>query len=114
MKEVITDKERLGHIIDCIDEIQQATTGVGEDDFYENHVLRIAVVKWMEIIGEAANMCSEETKGRTQLVPWKKIIGFRHFAVHEYFGIDFKLVWSIVKQDIDLLKQEVEILYKNF
>jgi uncharacterized protein with HEPN domain len=113
MKGKIADRERLGHILDCISEIQAATINVSEEDFTANHVLRMAVVKWMEIIGEAVNMISVEAKAKSDNVPWNKIVSFRHFVVHEYFGIDFTLVWAIVKQELELLKTEVEILYKN-
>ena len=114
MRGEIADKERLGHIIDCIEEISKATKDVSKEDFCANHVLRIAVVKWLEIIGEAANNITEDTKVKTSKIPWRKIIGFRHFVVHEYFGIDFMFVWNLLAEDLIFLEQEIQKLLKDF
>ena len=114
MRGEIGDKERLGHILDCIREIADATNGVTKEAFEENHVLRIAVVKWVEIIGEAANNITEITKGKTTDIPWKKIIGFRHYAVHEYFGIDFMIVWKLLTDDLPDLEKAVLKLLNEF
>lgn len=77
-------------------------------------MLRIAVVKWLEIIGEATNNLTEKTKEKKPNVPWRKIIGFRHFVVHEYYEIDFMFVWNLVLTDLLFLKQEIEELIKDF
>lgn len=114
MRNKFGDKERLGHILDSILEIESAVEGFEKDAFLANHVVRIAVVKWLEIIGEAANYISIDVKSNKPLLPWAQIIGFRHVAVHEYFGVEFELVWKIVKDDLPLLKKEIEHLYKEF
>ncbi len=114
MRNKIGDKERLGHILDSIQEIEMATKDFLKNEFLENHVVRIAVVKWLEIIGEAANIISLETKEKSTAVPWNEVIGFRHVAVHEYFGVEFELVWKILQDDLAGLKKEIEILYKEF
>lgn len=114
MRSKIGDKERLGHILDSIEEIESAVEGFGKDTFLANHVVRIAVVKWLEIIGEAANYISLEVKSNKPLLPWDEIIGFRHVAVHEYFGVEFELVWKIIKDDLPLLKKDIEQLYNEF
>ncbi len=113
MRGEIADKERLGHMIDCIQEIQNATKGISKEEFVTNHVLRIAVVKWLEIIGEAANNITESTKGKASSLPWKKIVRFRHFVVHEYFEIDFMFVWNLLSQDLLFLEQEIGKLLKE-
>ena len=104
----------MGHIIDCIQEISDATKGVSKEAFLTNHILRIAVVKWLEIIGESANNITDITKGKASNIPWKKIIGFRHFVVHEYFEIDFMFVWNLLAYDLIFLEQEIDKLLKEY
>ncbi|MCK9205832.1 MAG: DUF86 domain-containing protein [Salinivirgaceae bacterium] len=67
----------------------------------------------MEIIGEASNHISEETKSNFSTVEWSQIVGMRNVFVHEYFGVDSSLVWEIIKNDIPDLKVKIkEILDK--
>jgi uncharacterized protein with HEPN domain len=114
MRSNIGDKERLGHILDFINEIEMAVEGMSKNDFLNHHVVRIAVVKWMEIIGEAANFITEETKAKAKELPWSQIIAFRHVAVHEYFGVEYEIVWKILEDDLQVLKNEIERLFKEF
>ena len=62
----------------------------------------------LEIIGEAANYITEETKTRFTDIQWRQIIGLRHILVHEYFGVDSNLVWQIIVNDLPDLKQKVQ------
>jgi uncharacterized protein with HEPN domain len=113
MRGRIGDKARLQHIIESANEIQLAIQGETEASFVENHVLRIAVVKWIEIIGEAANHISEETRNAVT-VEWSEIIGLRHIVVHEYFGINYDAIWNIAKNEVPVLAHTVENLIKQF
>ena len=81
--------------------------------FIKNHILRIAVVKWIEIIGEAANHISAETKNAVN-VEWSEIIGLRHIVVHEYFGINYDAIWNIAVNDIPVLAQKIEKFINEF
>ena len=110
MKETIADKVRIEHVYDCIDEIENALSGIVFEHFSENHVLRIAVVKWLEIIGEAANHISEETKRKYDKIEWTKMIGLRNFVVHEYFGINYETVWQTATVDLQRLKKELNTI----
>jgi len=65
----------------------------------------------MEIIGEASNHVSEDTKTKFSGIEWSQIIGMRNIFVHEYFGIDTRLIWEILKDDLPVLKKKIsEIL----
>jgi uncharacterized protein with HEPN domain len=86
------DRQRLFHILDAIDEIQRYTTNIDIKTFLANSMMRFACVKQIEIIGEAANSITPETKSMFDDLEWKKMIGMRHILVHEYFGIDFDLI----------------------
>jgi uncharacterized protein with HEPN domain len=67
----------------------------------------------MEIIGEASNHISDEIKTKFSEIEWSQITGMRNVFVHEYFGIDTKLVWEIIKNDIPDLKEKVQIVLKS-
>ena len=86
-------KQDLLHINDSINEIQAAIGEKSFEEFVNDHVLRIAVVKWLEIIGEASNNITDETKAKAARLDWNKIIGMRNFVVHEYFGINYDTIW---------------------
>jgi len=108
MKGKIGDKQRLLHILDSIIEIEGYTLKSNFDSFLENSMMRFASIKQIEIIGEAANYITEETKNKFSEIQWRQIIGLRHILVHEYFGIDNKLIWQIIANDIPKLKAGIE------
>jgi uncharacterized protein with HEPN domain len=70
--------------------------------------MRFASVKQIEIIGEAANHISDETKEKFSEIQWRQITGLRHVLVHEYFGIDSRLIWQIIVDDIPSLKINIK------
>jgi len=101
------DRQRLVHILEAIDEIQLYTLNTDLRVFLENSMMRFACVKQIEIIGEAANAITNETKALFTDLEWKQIIGMRHILVHEYFGIDFDLIWQVVINDLPVLKNKI-------
>jgi uncharacterized protein with HEPN domain len=107
MRGKIGDKERLGHILDAIAEIEAYTANSELKDFQANSMMRFASIKQIEIIGEAANSINPETKALFTEIQWGQIIGMRHILVHEYFGVDDNLVWQVITQDIPNLKMAV-------
>jgi len=70
-------------------------------------MMRFACIKQIEIIGEAANSITSETKAIFTDLEWKQIIGMRHILVHEYFGVDFDLIWQVVIDDLPVLKEKI-------
>jgi uncharacterized protein with HEPN domain len=101
------DRQRLLHILDAIAEIQQYTANTDIKTFLANSMMRFACVKQIEIIGEAANTITPETRSIFTDLEWKQIIGMRHILVHEYFGVDFDLIWQVIVNDLPLLKERV-------
>ena len=105
------DKVRLRHILDAILEIESYSLDTDFSGFMKNSMMRFACIKQMEIIGEAGNHVSDEVKAKFSTIEWSQIIGMRNVFVHEYFGVDPKLVWEIIKVDLPGLKEKViEIL----
>lgn len=108
MKGKLGDKQRLVHILESIEEIEKYTEGSTLEVFMQNSMMRFASVKQIEIIGEAANFISDETKNKFSEIQWRQITGLRHVLVHEYFGVDSKLIWQIIADDIPELKIKIK------
>ena len=101
-------------IRDCANRILDYTTGKSFDDFLQNQMLIDAVVRNLEIIGEAVKNIPEVTRQKYSHVEWKKMAGLRNTVIHEYFGIDFEILWDIVQNKIpDLLVKIQEVLKKE-
>jgi len=107
MKSKLGDFERLGHILDAINFIEKATFGKTESEFHQDFILHTAVVKWIEIVGEACYKVTRGLKSKHPQIEWRKIEGLRHVLVHEYFGIDMQIVWVVVNDYLPTLKREV-------
>jgi uncharacterized protein with HEPN domain len=113
MRGNLGDKARLNHILDSIQEIENYLLETDFASFLQNSMMRFACIKQMEIIGEASNHISDEIKTKFSEIEWSQITGMRNVFVHEYFGIDTKLVWEIIKNDIPDLKEKVQIVLKS-
>jgi len=107
MRGNLGDKVRLQHILDAILEIEDYLLNTEFSDFLQNSMMRFACIKQMEIIGEAGNHVTDETKAKFSNVEWAQIVGMRNVFVHEYFGVDSSLVWEIIKNDIPDLKEKI-------
>lgn len=75
--------------------------------------MRFASIKQIEIIGEAANQVTNETKDKFSEIEWKQITGLRNILVHEYFGVDNSLIWQIVITDIPTLKERITEVFNS-
>jgi len=106
MKGPITDKIRIQHILDAIKEVEKYLSGISYEDYLANSEKRFATVKQIEIVGEACNHISPELKQAHPEVEWRSITGFRNISIHEYFGVNFHIVWEIAKNDLPVLKEQ--------
>ncbi len=83
------------------------------DDLITDRMLVLALVKELEIIGEAANQISEGTKGELVEIPWADIVGMRNRLVHAYFDIDLNILWQTVESDLPPLAALLELALRN-
>lgn len=113
MKNSLGDKARLQHIYDSILEIESYIQNSSYETFQSNTMMHFATVKQLEIIGEAANHLTDRFKKLYSEIPWREIIGLRNILIHEYFGIDTKIIWDIIKTDISQLKSQVKEIIKQ-
>ncbi|GAB6072848.1 DUF86 domain-containing protein [Venenivibrio stagnispumantis] len=77
-------------------------------EFEKNEDLRRAFIRSLEIIGEAVKKLPEEIKEKNKNIPWKEIAGMRDKLIHDYFGVDYEIIWLTVNEDIPFLKKELE------
>ncbi len=98
----------LEDIQESIEKIETYTLNFDFDSFVQNGMVIDAVVRNLEIIGEAANQIPDEIKVKFQNIPWRKIIGLRNRIIHEYFGVDISIIWYIIKNELPTLKTSIE------
>lgn len=101
------DQNFVRHMLEAIERIQGYTKNCGEDEFMVNFMLQDAVMRNLEIIGEASKRISPDLKIRFSKNPWKQISGMRDKLIHDYFGVDLVSVWAVVEVDLHELKMEL-------
>lgn len=110
MRNKISDRDRLLHIRDAIESIEEFTKDITYEEYNKDYKLKLALVKLIEIIGEAARTITEETQDKFTEIEWSILKGIRNILVHEYFGIDYKIIWNTIKNKIPELKNKINIL----
>ncbi len=104
------DLQYLEHIQEAIDTILGYVQGIQEDQFKANQMLQDAIVRQLEIIGEATKQLSDDIREDNPQVPWKAIAGTRDRLIHGYFAVDLDGIWLTVQRDLPELKLQVAIL----
>jgi uncharacterized protein with HEPN domain len=112
-KHEISNEDRLHHIHDAIKFIRLQTAEISEEEFYRAEVLKRAVVRELEVIGEAANGISDDVKLQFPDVPWRQIIATRHRIIHEYFHVSYITVWAIMQNDLPRLDKQIEKIIRE-
>ena len=103
------DETYLRHILDAIQKLE-GYVAVGHDQFMAASLWQDAVIRQLEIIGEAVKRVSPETLARCPDIPWRQVAGLRDVLIHGYMGVDLKAVWRVKQIDVPLLKVAVEEL----
>lgn len=109
----LSDEVRLRHIINAIEEIEGYIENLDYSDFVTNSMLRNASIKLLEIIGEAAKHLSDALKNKYSSINWMDISDFRNILVHEYFAVDYSMIWDIILNEIPGLKLAVTNILKE-
>ncbi len=97
----------IRHIQDAIDKILKYIGDYSYGDFEKDEKTADAVIRNIEIIGEAANKCSDKFKEENPGVPWRRMIGARNKMIHDYMGVMMDIVWGICKDDLPGLKKDL-------
>ncbi|WP_020507742.1 HepT-like ribonuclease domain-containing protein [Lamprocystis purpurea] len=107
------DRIRVGHMIEAAEDALGFIAGRTRADLDTNRMLLFALVRAVEIIGEAASKVSDETRNAHAGIPWKSIIGMRNRLVHAYFDIDADILWVAVTVEIPALLAQVKALTRT-
>ncbi len=107
--------------LDLVEDIQEAIRRINSyvkmldhDDFFEDIKTQDAVVRNLEVVGEAIKNISEDLKERYPQIQWKELAGLRDKLIHHYFGVNYDIVWHVVKNELpDVIYQLNEILSKK-
>jgi len=104
----------LKHILDSAKNIKTFMAHLDKESFKKNILIQSAVIRQLEIIGEAVKHISLNLKQSYSEIKWKEIAGTRDKLIHDYMGVDIDLVWTICKKDIENLKRKISQILKDF
>jgi len=99
-----TYRDYVADILGCFQETQEFTQGLDFDAFAKDRKTVNAVVRSLEVMGEAAKRIPAEIRKKHPKIPWKRMTGMRDKLIHEYSGVDLEIVWGVVKEELPPLK----------
>ncbi|MDE3089798.1 MAG: DUF86 domain-containing protein [Chloroflexota bacterium] len=107
------DRDYIGDIRDAIERIQRYTNGMSREQFEEDEKTQDAVIRNLEVIGEAAKGVSTSARRENLSIPWKDLAGVRDKLIHHYFGVNLAIVWKIIHDDLATLQSQLEEILNN-
>ena len=108
-----SDKVYLTHIMECIESIEEYTEE-GKEKFIKSKLIQDAVIRNLEIIGEATKKISRDTRDSYSELPWREMAGLRDVLIHDYFGVDIKMVWNVVEKELPKVKRSVRVILADY
>jgi uncharacterized protein with HEPN domain len=100
-------KVYLDDVVAAIDKIAKFTAGLSEEQFMDDEKTFDAVVRNLEIIGEAVKHIPDGIRRQWPTIEWRKAAGLRDLLIHEYFAVDTDIIWDVAKNKLPLLRQQV-------
>ena len=105
-----SDQVFLMHIVDAVDMIGVYIEGLAKDDFLSDQRTQDAVIRQLEIVGEAAGNLSEELRNSNPDVPWRVIRNMRNRLIHGYFRVNLVTVWNVTQDELPILRAEIDTI----
>lgn len=100
----------IEHIIESIQLIEEYTLHLNAEKFQKNKAMQDAIIRRLEIIGEAVKNIPTSFKAHHPDVPWKQMAGMRDILIHEYFDVDLSLTWSVVQRELPTIKEKFSLI----
>ena len=95
----------LDDILEAVQRIKTYTAELDADAFEKDFKTQDAVIRNLEVIGEAAGKLPENIKSTAKQIEWPKIVGLRNILIHEYFGVNLPIIWDVIQHKLDALEQ---------
>lgn len=95
-------------ILNSIDEIEEFTVGMSFEGFVKDKKTVNAVIRSLEVLGEAAKKIPSDMRERYPQIPWTRMAGMRDKLIHEYFGVDLEIVWTVIKEELPPLRPKIK------
>jgi uncharacterized protein with HEPN domain len=96
--------------LQAITKIERFTHGLTYENFEQNELVVDAVLRNLEIIGEAASNISDDVRLNYPNIPWKRMVGLRNIVIHAYFNVDLNIVWQIIQVNLPATKSHIEAM----
>lgn len=103
------DRVYLINILECIGRIESYTKS-GKEEFFNSNLIQDAVIRNLEIIGEATKNITSTLRNNHTDIPWKQMAGLRDILIHDYMGVDLKTVWNVVENELPNVKDRISTL----
>jgi len=103
----------INDILDGMNKAMKFVEGMSYEEFIRDDKTVFAVIRAIEVIGEAAKKIPEDVRARYPDIPWRGIAGMRDKVIHEYFGVDLKIVWQTVSRAIPEVKPSFEKMLRD-
>ena len=109
-------RDYLDYLNDMYESINKGIAFISEmtyEDFRKDEKTQFALIRVIEIIGEASNKIPDEIKIQSQQIPWREMSGMRNILIHDYFGVNIQVVWETAQNDLPLLKEKIQKLIQD-
>jgi len=107
-------RDYLKDIIDSIEDIESFTENMTFEDFAKDRKTINAVIRSIEVIGEATKNLPKSVRDRYPSIPWRRMAGMRNKMIHEYFGVDIEILWKTIKENVPPLKPLIQEVLERF
>jgi uncharacterized protein with HEPN domain len=112
-KTYIIRRERLSDIIENMKMAEGLTSGIDYPSFIADKTIHYAVLRCIEIIGEASKHITDDIRLSNPTIPWKEMAGMRDKVIHFYMGVDFDVIWQVVRERYPKLRMDIEMAFEK-
>lgn len=109
----LDDETRLHHMLDCSRKVEAFMRGKTRTDLEADEMLALAVVRLIEVVGEAANNVSAAKQAELSRIPWRQMVGMRNRLIHAYFEINYGVIWDTATINIPALVAQLEVALED-
>ena len=103
----------LNDILDAVNDIKSFINGQTYETFIKDNMRRNAVVRSLEVIGEATKNLPEEVREKYPEIPWKRMAGMRDKLIHGYFGVDYESIWSLITERVSSIEEPIKRIIRE-